>query len=300
MALRIEKIIANYLKYKENISTFSPMTIKAYQTDLNQIFNDKLKAEYSYEELWPLVRASLSKWGSLSLASRNRKIATLKSFFGWLYEQKLIESNYSEQISCPKVPKKIPHFLSVDEVLSVLSYLSQDTKVLKSEKEAFTLLKQKTLFYLLYGAGMRISEACNVKWNSIKFSEQKILVTGKGNKERYSVLPHFCIKFLMDLKNLNPADLYIFGSAPLNPRAGYELIRQLGAAAGLVNSLHPHALRHSYATHLLANGTNLRTLQSLLGHTSLQATEKYTHLSVDHLARLVERTHPLTKLKISS
>jgi site-specific recombinase XerD len=86
----------------------------------------------------------------------------------------------------------------------------------------------------------------------------------------------------------------------LHTRIGYQMIRALGALAQLMNPLHPHALRHSFATHLLTSGANLRTLQTLLGHESLQATEKYTHLGVDHLARLIEQTHPLVKLKLGT
>ena len=101
------------------------------------------------------------------------------------------------------------------------------------------------------------------------------------------------------IKSEKTLHLFVFGETALNSRKGYELIRKLGKQAGLMNPLHPHALRHSYATHLLANGANLRTLQSLLGHESLQATEKYTHLSVDHLARLIDSSHPLGKIKTS-
>jgi integrase/recombinase XerC/integrase/recombinase XerD len=187
----------------------------------------------------------------------------------------------------------------VDEVITVLKYLNSDFKTPEDKKKAD---HQKTLFLLLYGGGLRISEACNLKWKQVHLNEQKILVRGKGNKERYSVLPHFCTEHLNYFKKSyhDKNNEFVFGEQALNPRTGFEWIRQLGAAAGLINNLHPHALRHSYATHLLASGTNLRTLQTLLGHSSLQATEKYTHLSVDHLARLVEQTHPLTKLKLSS
>ncbi|MEQ1724112.1 MAG: tyrosine-type recombinase/integrase, partial [Pseudobdellovibrio sp.] len=160
---------------------------------------------------------------------------------------------------------------------------------------------QKTLFLLLYGGGLRISEACNLKWSDINFKEKRILILGKGNKERYAVLPSFCMDHLNAMfKKRESKNTYVFGDNPLNTRTGYEYIRTIGASAGLMKPLHPHSLRHSYATHLLTSGTNLRTLQTLLGHESLQATEKYTHLSVDHLARLIEQTHPLRKIKLTS
>lgn len=299
MSQTIAEIIDKYLKYQQNIKSFSPLTLKAYRLDLCQALKYKLDVVCSYGELWGLIRPSLSAWGNLSLASRNRKIATLKSFFSWLYEQKYLEINYSNQLICPKVPKKIPHFLSVDEVISIIDHLNKKLNLPQEEAATIHALKQKTLFLLLYGAGLRISEACQLKWSDVNLKERKILILGKGNKERYAILPNFCVEHLQKTKKNQTLNLYIFGTAPLNTRTGYEYIHQLGIEIGLLNSLHPHSLRHSYATHLLASGANLRTLQKLLGHESLQATEKYTHLSVDHLARLIEKTHPLKKMKLS-
>lgn len=299
MKLSIATIIDNYLKYKENIESFSPLSLKAYRSDLAQAFVIKQTFILHYTELWNLARPALGQWGALSQATRNRKIATLKSFFSWLYEQKLLETNYSSQLTCPKVARKIPHFLSVDEIFAILKYINDVTQSPSTDKIKLEIKMQKSLLLLLYGGGLRISEACNLKWKDINLNEKKILVHGKGNKERFAILPAFAIEHfrseLTQAKKLQ--NQYVLGETALGPRSGYELIRKLGKQSGLMNPLHPHALRHSYATHLLASGANLRTLQTLLGHESLQATEKYTHLSVDHLARLIEGTHPLAKIK---
>ena len=294
----IAEIIANYLKYKENIQSFSALSIKAYRSDLAQALDIKHNSVCDYKELWGLARPNIGQWGSLSQATRNRKIATLKSIFSWLYDQKLLDTNYASQLTCPTVARKMPHFLSVDEIFAVLKYLKEKPQ---NEKIKLELRRQKSLFLLLYGGGLRISEACNLKWTNLKLSENKLLVNGKGNKERYAILPGFAIEHFRREESLakKMQDQFIFGKAPLGPRAGYELIRKLGKQSELMNPLHPHALRHSYATHLLASGANLRTLQALLGHESLQATEKYTHLSVDHLARLIEVSHPLAKIKLT-
>ncbi|MFM6929486.1 MAG: tyrosine-type recombinase/integrase, partial [Bdellovibrio sp.] len=209
------------------------------------------------------------------------------SFFSWAFtEENLLERDLSLQVICPKVPKKLPHFLSVDEILSVLKTFDEKNKV---------PLKEKVLFLLLYGGGLRISEACNLRWNSVH-PEQKILrVMGKGNKERVVALPSMTIQALKKWKKENSFDEYVFGEKPLVQRTAYEMVRQSGVRAGLLKPLHPHALRHSFATHLLTSGANLRTLQELLGHESLQATEKYTHLGIDQLARTMEKLHPLGK-----
>ena len=296
MAVHPTQLVANFLKYQENIKSASPLTIKAYGLDLNQAFSTKQNQLLSYDDLWAMARPALTKWGRLSLASRNRKIATLKSFFNWVYDEKLSDRNYGSGLICPAVPKKIPHFLSVDEVISIIQFFEKQSISVFDEKRKKYFLKQKSLFLLLYGAGLRISEACNLKWKDINLAQRSLLIKGKGNKERYCVLPVFCIEHLKHIAK-NKTD-YILGELPLHTRIGYEMIRSLGQQVGLMNPLHPHALRHSFATHLLADGANLRTLQTLLGHESLTATEKYTHLSVDHLARLIDQTHPLMKLKL--
>lgn len=301
MAFNLSEIIPKYLKYLENIQSCSPLTLKAYNSDLKQTYLDKSSKQFpknklNAEELWSLTRPTLNQWGKLSLASRNRKIAVLKSFFNWLYQEQIIEKNFADQLICPKVPKKIPDFLSVDEVTSLIKIYSGREL---SQKENL----EKNLILLLYGGGLRISEACNLKWKDIDFSYRKILIHGKGNKERLLILPAFCINSLKKLKAenelfFNEKTEFVFGTKALNPRIGFQMVRDAGAKAGLLNKIHPHSLRHSFATHMLASGANLRTLQSLLGHESLTATEKYTHLNIDALGRMVEAKHPLSKRKI--
>ena len=284
-----------------NIESCSDLTTKAYSLDLKQAYFDKNKNKFisenlNFNEFWNITRTSLNQWSKLSLASRNRKVATLKSFFNWLYQEGHIEKNYAHQLICPKIAKKIPDFLSVDEVTSVLKFYS-------GRELNFQERQEKNLFVILYGGGLRISEACNLRWKDIDFHYRKALIKGKGNKERLLIFPEFCIDSLKNFQRQQETEFdqrteFIFGEKPLNPRTGYEMIRMAGVKAGLLNKIHPHSLRHSFATHLLASGANLRTLQTLLGHESLRATEKYTHLNIDALARTMESTHPLSKLKV--
>jgi integrase/recombinase XerC/integrase/recombinase XerD len=292
MTLKLSDLIAKYLKYMENIESCSKLTIKAYKNDLGQAYDQATSDHLSVESLWNHTRLSLNQWSKLSLASRNRKVATLKSFFNWLYQEKHIQQNYAHLLICPKVPKKIPHFMSVDEVMSVIQHYSLRDLDLKETKEI-------TLFILLYGGGLRISEACHLKWSAISFTQRKLVILGKGNKERILILPAFCIDHLQNLKKKHDSE-FLFSEGAMNPRTGFEMIRNCGKKAGLMNTIHPHALRHSFATHLLASGANLRVLQKLLGHDSLQATEKYTHLNIDSLARTMENNHPLGNIKLKS
>lgn len=279
------------------VKSASPLTLKAYQKDLEQAFGTEATPKGPFqvgeEELLAHAREALNAWAPLSLASRNRKSATLKSFFSWLYQEHLTDRDLSIQVTCPKVPKKLPHFLSVDEALAVLHSYENPTFT-RNRNDTLQPLRDKTLFLLLYGGGLRVSEACNLKWSDVHFATRSLRLIGKGGKERLVILPSLATEVLNKLQQKVSSEEYVFGPEPLNPRVAYEWVRLRGAKAQLMKPLHPHALRHSFATHLLSSGANLRTLQELLGHESLQATEKYTHLGVDHLARTLEAHHPLS------
>ena len=292
MNLTLHQLVADFLHHLAFQKSCSPLTLKAYKKDLEQAFTEPT---VNSNELLQISRKAQSQWSGLSHSSRNRKTATLKSFLGWLYETKKIEKPLGELLIGPKVPKKIPDFISVDEVLSVISYF--ENKKTNETKNQLQNLKELSLFLLLYGAGLRISEACGLKWNDFNLQSRSLRIKGKGDKERIVILPQFCADKLTEYRK-QCSTVYVFGEAALNSRTGYEWIRQLGKKCNLMHSLHPHSLRHSFATHMLASGANLRTLQKLLGHESLQATEKYTHLNVDQLARTLERNHPLSKLKV--
>lgn len=303
----------NYLKHMQFVRAASTGTSKSYANDLGQFLHPvgiktilyapqssreftvikKDGSELFTAEIFPqivqpeplldLIRQAQELWRPLSPASRNRKLACLKSFFKWMYQEKWLEKELGPQILMPKVPGRIPHFIAVDEALSVIATLAKAAPV-----EANRPL---VLVLLLYGGGLRVSEACGLRWADVQAKAHTVKVLGKGGKERLVALPDLCWAPLLKLARTGD---YVFGEQPLNPRTAYQMVRDAGAAAGLVKPLHPHALRHSYATHLLASGADLRVLQELLGHTSLTATQKYTHLSVDHLARSLEKHHPLS------
>lgn len=297
-SFKLRENIDKYMKYMEFIKSASPLTLRHYRLDLTQalaVLKTEAKApefptSLPEAELLPQSRAAFSgPWSHLSLASRNRKAATLKSFFGWAFREGLLEKDLATQIICPKVPKKLPHFLSVDEILAVIGVLRE---------EELRDLEEKVLFLLLYGGGLRVSEACSLRWHEVHVATRTLRVKGKGNKERVIVLPQMVNTVLQKLRGRQSGD-FVFGEAPLHTRKAYEIIRRLGARAGLLQPVHPHALRHSFATHLLSSGANLRTLQEMLGHESLQATEKYTHLGIDQLARTMEKLHPLGRRRKS-
>lgn len=293
--LNLPELISNFLKFQENINSFSPHSLKAYKLDLSQAYNN-CTTQMSEDDFKKYTKKSLYKWANLSLASRNRKVATLKSFSSWLFQEKHTEDDFSHQLICPKVQRKIPHFISVDEALSCLHAFVKSP--LQTDPHH---IKKLNLFLILYGCGLRISEACNLKWSQIDLDQKQILILGKGQKERLVSAPEIVFSNLLKLKKSTDS-IYVFNlnqDKALDSRTGYEWIRQVGQAAQLISPLHPHALRHSFATHLLTGGSNLRVLQKMLGHESLRATEIYTHLSLDQLTQTVDKFHPLGNKKIS-
>ncbi len=294
--LNLVKHASNYLIYLRSVKTASSHTIKSYATDLDQFLGNGENSKTSLPALVDvdsifkaLFSTAGQRWANLSPASRNRKWACVRGFVQWLYREQFISKDFSSHIVLNKVPEKIPHFLSVDEALHVVQNL-------KSKSPTFENQKNLCLFVLLYGAGLRIGEVCKLRWSDIKWESHSALIHGKGGRERIVVFPASVVTTLKDFLT-SKKDEFVFPEMT-NSRA-YRLIKNIGIDAGLLKPLHPHALRHSFATHMLSGGGDLRVLQELLGHTSLRATGRYTHLNIDDLARSLESFHPMSKNKDS-
>ncbi len=325
------------------IEKLSPLTRKAYASDLSQAFHfertlleidttstihqerseqhsvdvglDGLKEiKVPSDALLAHCRRAMTSWAKLSPASRNRKSACLKSFLNWLLEKEVIDRDIAVLVHGPKVPHRLPHYLSVDEAIALirsieidlaqaregtcLSLLSNDeARALNDETRVSRAARDLTLILLLYGGGLRVSEASGLPWANVDFNRHVLRVLGKGSTERIVALPPMSMQALEKMPRVGK---YVFGKEPLPTRFAYDIVRSRGQAAGLLQPLHPHALRHSFATHLLGSGANLRTLQELLGHTTLQATQRYTHVGLDQLARTLEMHHPLGEEALSN
>ncbi len=303
---KLADLACKYLIYLTLQRTASEHSSKSYANDLGQFLGPigvqkilytsstlgpsfqiiwkKTQAEISVREelITFLIKSAQELWARLEPASRHRKIAVLRGFLRWLFENKMVADDFSLRLIAPKVPQKLPHFISVDEALAVI----------KGTHEPHV----RALLLVLYGGGLRVSEACAIGWRDLVPDSLSLRVSGKGGKTRLVALPSLSWSALISLPRTGD---YIFaGEKPLSSRKAYAWVRRAGAQCGLMKPLHPHALRHSYATHLLTSGTDLRILQELLGHSSLAATQKYTHLSLDHLARALEKHHPLSASKV--
>ncbi len=297
--------ICNYLYFMTFSESASVHTLRSYKGDLAQAFGAPPEGfEAMTTALHPLkdpevtellqhAKQALRLWSTLSPASRNRKTATLKSFLGWLHREALCHRDLAPLLHGPKVPSRLPRHLSVDEATALIRTIERDTRSpdpQESRKARLTL----ALVSLLYGGGLRISEACELRIRNLQLQEGTCRVLGKGGKERVMALPPIAANAIRSwLQTETAAREFVFGDEPLSTRKAYDLIKEAGKRAELLKPLHPHALRHSYATHLLRSGANLRVLQTLLGHASLQATSRYTHVGLDQLARTLESHHPL-------
>lgn len=296
------QLFLHFMKYTKRQS---PHSLRAYKTDLQALFNlEKTKEDSPLkkipglkikekkklkESLQKQIEESTTKYFKLSHSSRNRKMATAKSFIKWLAEEDYIDEDFRHLFKSPKVPVRMPFFLSLEEITSILEMFKKE--------ESLESRRDQTLFFLLYGGGLRVSEACHIKNQDIDWDNRTIKIQGKGGRERLVSLPE---KSMQSLKYLKSNSKYLFGEKALSERKAYEIVKSIGRKAGILKPLHPHALRHSFATHMLLGGSDLRVLQELLGHKTLSSTQKYTHLDLAHLFQTLEKYHPLSKEKQSA
>jgi site-specific recombinase XerD len=289
---RKSKDLIEYLDYLEHIKKFSPHTVRAYKQDIQQFLdyfaNGDLKMDKdNVRDFIAVVYMQTKKKTTIS-----RKIYAIKSFFVYLQKQGRITKNPFDVISTPKEDRTLPEILTVGEMQEFLNRLPSAT---------FIHLRNRAVFEMLYATGLRVSELVGLKRVDINFDECLLRVLGKGNKER--IVPfhrkarEVVIEYLDHARDKFKADNeYIFLNARgknITTRA-IEMIVQDVYRDLMASSKHvyPHLFRHSFATHLLQQGANLRIIQELLGHSSLSTTEKYTSLNYEDLLHVYREFHP--------
>lgn len=293
------KVLAGFLDYLKVEKGYSDSTVRAYVTDLNQ-FDDYLsRAGRRLEKPGRITRdhvrgflAELHR-RELSKTSMGRKLSSLRAFFKHLVRHKVIAKNPMAGIRNPKQEKRHPQTLNVDQAVSIME------AAVEPDPEG---LRDIALAELLYGSGLRISEAVNLNLNDL--DSDVIRVVGKGNKERIVPLSDSAIKrirrYMEQRHALLQEDDYGEQALFLSVRKGKRLDRRqanrilakLAKIAGLPKDVHPHMLRHSFATHMLEAGADLRSVQELLGHENLTTTQRYTHLDMQHIMKVYDQAHP--------
>jgi len=282
----------------------SEHTIDAYLRDISKFMSfltEHLGFEIDHKDLEALKPAEIRGYlaarsaSGISKASQARAISTIRNFFRFLDRTGKIHNPVLEFIKPPRLPKTIPKALDVDDALAAV------TAVGDLQKEPWLAKRDIALFLLLYGCGLRIGEALALNGGAIP-TEGPLRVTGKGNKER--VVPMLPIvaqaiqNYMSDcLYNIGPEDPLFVGrrGKRLNPGVVQRQMRKVRTILGLGNTATPHALRHSYATHLLSGGGDLRSIQELLGHASLSTTQRYTAVDERGLQRVYSKSHPRAK-----
>lgn len=285
----------DFIKFEKR---FSLHTIKAYTDDLEH-FSQFLQAQFAVEQLDQIQPSMIRTWMAAFAVQKitprtiNRKISTLKSFFKYCLVREWIAASPAKTIQVLKTKKRLPTYVESDQMdqLSQRDYFSDD---LDGRMEYLVV-------NLLYQTGMRVSELVNLKTTQLDFARTQIKVLGKGNKERVIPISEVLAKtirlFMDEAGKLFPADSGSFllingkGKHP-GARQLYAIVKKYLSLITTADKKSPHVLRHSFATHLTSNGAELNAVKELLGHSSLAATQVYTHNSIDRLRDIHKKSHP--------
>jgi integrase/recombinase XerC len=293
----LHSVIASWLEWLQKEKRLSSHTLKAYAGDMEgfMAFMQSYQGEgLTLETASSLKAQDFRSWLAF-FAQKNaaktsiaRAMSVIRSFFHYLDQEGLAHNPILKTMKSPKLPFSIPKALSQDQMTDFLK--------VNAEGEDWTALRDQALFMVLYGAGLRISEALALDQGDVAGTDI-LRIKGKGNKERLVPLLPVVKEALMSylkscpLRDHSPLFLGLQGKR-LNISVAEKQVRDLRRALGLPETVTPHALRHSFATHLLEGEGDLRTIQELLGHTSLSTTQRYTHANRQHLQRVYEAAHP--------
>ncbi len=288
----------SYLKIERGLSLNS---IVSYENDIislkNYILDNKIKEspiECTPDTVNSFIYNSSKK---NSPRSQARKISGLKSFFKFLVFEGYLKSSPMSNIESPKLGRKLPDILNVEEISQMISSINI--------KEKFGQ-RNKTIIEILYGTGIRVSELIELKISNIFFKENLIRVLGKGDKERFVPIGLKAKKSIIDYINNerkcqkieeSSNDILILSKygKKITRHMIFTLIKNISKKSGITKKISPHTFRHSFASHLLKNGADLRTIQLILGHENITTTEIYTHLDSKHLLNVMKKYHPRSK-----
>jgi integrase/recombinase XerC len=287
-----------FFKYLTFEKRYSPHTLTSYRTDLGQ-FATYLAQTYGLADPAEADHTLIRSWivtllqQKMEARSVNRKIACLRSYYKFLHRTGRIPQNPMLRVTAPKSGKKLPAFLPAETLQRLFEQIEFP--------DIFEGWRDKLALELLYGTGMRLSELIGLQENSIDLNRKTIKVLGKGGKER--ILPlhaslETCLQTYLKFKALQfpdnqPAVLLVTAKMqPLYPKLVYRIVKNYTGMVTTSQHRNPHVLRHSFATHLLEKGADLNAIKELLGHSSLAATQVYTHNSIEKLKSVFEKAHP--------
>ena len=292
------ELIEEYRKFISFEKRLSPSSVKSYLRDINELFKlDKNKGldSYTIEDIRKNIATLHSK--GLGGKSLSRVISSWRGLFNFLIHKYKFKINPTLGIKAPKIKKLLPQTLSVDQIV----------KLVDIKDDSFLGLRDHAILELFYSSGLRLSELVNLNKNDINFDDGTITVIGKGNKERVVPVGSFATKaikkWLKIRKNISGLTseteiLFLSQNAKkLTSRAIQYRLKFWAIKQGIPENIHPHLLRHSFASHLLQSSQDLRAVQELLGHANISTTQIYTHLDFQHLSKIYDKAHPRAKKK---
>ncbi|HJF67386.1 MAG TPA: tyrosine recombinase XerC [Staphylococcus kloosii] len=293
----MEQIQEAYLYMLKVERQFSNHTLKSYYDDIHQ-FNDFLQQEhlylnsFEYKDARNFLSFLYSK--NLKRTTVSRKISTLRSFYEYWMTRDESVVNPFVQLVHPKKEQYLPHFFYEEEMEALFKTVSSDAK---------KGLRDRVILELLYATGIRVSELVNIREQDLDMSSPGVKVLGKGNKERFIPFGEFCKQsieaYLSQFKpKLNSDHNFLLVNMkgdPITERGVRFVLNDVVKRTAGVTDIHPHKLRHTFATHMLNEGADLRTVQSLLGHVNLSTTGRYTHVSNEQLRKVYLNAHPRAK-----
>ncbi len=305
--------IGVFISYLRDQKGYSKHTLRNYLIDLTQFSEflvkrealpqDDQKLDLDMDAIDALViREYLgSLFGRFERSTIARKLSAIRSFFLFLEKRGIIRANPAGDVATPKLEKYIPVYLPVDDVFRLLE---------RPDRKKPLGLRDLAILEVLYSCGIRVSELEALDISSVDFEGRLVTVIGKGNRERIVPIGRIALKAVRDyleatryLRKGNGYDsrqapLFInFRGGRLSGRSVARIIKRYATESGLNPEISPHSMRHTFATHLLDGGADLRSVQELLGHASLSSTQKYTHVSLDRLMEVYDKAHPRSKLK---
>ncbi len=287
--------VAEFLRHLAVERQGSAHTLDAYRRDLDAL---QAWAGRQGQDLLALDAHALRAFVAaehrrgLSPKSLQRRLSACRSLYRWLLRQGRIAASPAEGVRAPKAPRKLPQVLDVDEAVQLVEVAT----------DAPLGRRDRALLELFYSSGLRLSEACALRWRDLDFDQGLVSVLGKGNKQRIVPVGSHACSALRDWRAESGGgdDAPVFpgrGGKPLGARAVQLRFKQLAMKQGVLKRIHPHLLRHSFASHVLESSGDLRGVQELLGHADIATTQIYTHLDFQHLARVYDAAHPRAKRK---
>lgn len=299
---RMEKLSNEYYDYLKYQKNYSDLTIESYRREI-QHFMDYMKKEMinDFNDVrYPFLRGYLMELHQkqLSHSSINHKLTSLRSFYRFLQKEEYVDDNPFMLIESLKEAKRNPDFLYVDEMIQLLDSIDTSSSLGR---------RNKAMLELMYASGLRCSEVVHLTLSCLDFSRQVLLIHGKGNKDRYVPFHDYAASCLKDYIQEDREELmkithqdhdFVFvnkNGKPLTNRGVQNIVDRVASQYDATKKIHPHTFRHSFATHLLERGADLRIVQELLGHENLSTTQVYTHITNQHLKDVYDESHPRKK-----